>query len=139
MDTLTFLKNVEGVSSTVYLDSLGYATIAVGLCVDAKVPGAGLRPEEIDWLTNNRLNLARQKLSQQFSWFSLLDEVRKTVVLSMYWQVGDLGKWPRFCNAMAMRDYVEASNEMLDSKVAKEEAPARWQRQAHMMISGGWA
>lgn len=127
----------EGEVLHAYQDSLGYWTIGVGILIDQRKSG-GLRKEESRFILDNRINLLRQHLSHVYSWFNGLDQVRRAVIISMVWQVGSLDGWPRFCNAMAVRDYEEAAKEMLDSKVAREQAPARWQRQAEMMRSGSW-
>lgn len=132
------LRREEGEKLTVYPDSLGYWTIGTGICVDSRVPGTGLRKEESDFITHNRVNLITSDLSRKYTWFFPLDSVRRAVVLSMVWQLGSLDGWPNFCNAMALRDYATAADHMLDSKVAKTEAPERWQRQAAMMKTGEW-
>jgi len=133
------LEHFEGVRSCVYQDGEGYWTIGTGICVDERVKGAGLRPEEIDYITRNLLNIASRVLAHEFSWFFTLDLVRRAVVISMYWQVGSLKRWPKFCNAMAVRDYTEAAKEMLDSKVARRQDPGqRWEIQSEMMRTGNW-
>jgi lysozyme len=139
MDASTYLKNVEGVEDDVYFDTNGYATIGVGICVDSRVQGAGLRPEEIDFILDNRIKLARIELARVLPWFTPLNDVRQTMVISMYWQTGSILRWPGFCKAMENRDYIEAAKQMLDSKVARDpKLHDRWEKQATMMRTGEW-
>lgn len=132
-----FLEDVEGNVLHAYEDSEGYLTIGTGRLIDAR-KGGGISDEERRYLLANDISARRRLLSQHFPWFLGLDRVREAVVISMEFQVGDLRLWPRFCNAMAVRDYTQAAKDILDSKVAREQAPKRWQRQAKMMETGQW-
>lgn len=132
-----FLEDVEGSVTHAYEDSEGWLTIGIGRLID-KRKGGKLSHDEIMYLLKNDIQKRRDYL-KKFAWFAQIDEVRQAVVISMVFQTGGLEAWPKFCNAMAMRDYHEAAKQMLDSKVAKEQAPERWKRQANMMISGEWA
>ena len=133
-----FLERLEGRSSTAYQVE-GLWHVGVGMCIDKHRSGCGLREEEIDWLTQHRVEVAKQELAKEFSWFYGLDPVRKAVVVSMHWQVGNLKLWPRFANAMAVRDYGTAAKEMLDSVVARNRSTRpRWELQAKMMRTGQW-
>jgi|SRR3569623_1396544 len=120
-----------------YPDSEGYLTIAIGRLIDRR-KGGGLSDDEIRYLLANDIKKRRTYLSSSFKWFANLDPVRQAVVISMVFQTGGLETWPKFCNCMAVRDYLGAADAMLDSKVAREQSPARWQRQAQMMRTGLW-
>ena len=136
MDALKFLRQVEGEKLYAYQDSAGYWTLSVGICIDERK--GGLRPEESAFISSNRLNVVSNRLISNLPWYGKLDDVRKAVCISMTWQVGDLGLWPNFCQAMAKGDFPGAAAAMLDSKVAKVTSPERWQMQAQMMTTGLW-
>lgn len=67
-----------------------------------------------------------------------LGETRRAVILSMVFQNGGTGlrKYKRFIAAVKARDFDEAAKEMLDSKWAREDSPARAQRAAAAMRLG---
>ena len=128
----------EGEKLSAYQDSLGFWTIGVGRLIDSR-RGGGISKVEARYLLDNDVARIRRALRSRYTWFSRLDEVREAVVISMAFQTGEaLHKWPKFCNAMAVTDYTAAAKEMLDSIVAREQAPLRWNRQAHMMLTGQW-
>lgn len=119
-----------------YTDSEGYLTIGIGRLID-KRKGGGLSEDEMRYLLANDIKKRKAYLSK-FKWFIDLDQVRQAVVISMVFQTGGLENWPKFCNCMAVRDYLGAALAMIDSKVAREQAPERWKRQAEMMRTGKW-
>lgn len=67
-----------------------------------------------------------------------LGETRRAVILSMVFQNGGAGlrKYKKFIAAVKARDFEEAAKEMLDSKWAREDSPARAQRAAEAMRIG---
>lgn len=67
-----------------------------------------------------------------------LGETRRAVILSMVFQNGGAGlrKYKKFIAAVKARDFQEAAKEMLDSKWAREDSPARAQRAAEAMRLG---
>jgi len=131
------LREEEDVKRSAYQDSNGFWTIGVGRLIDER-KGGGLSSDEIAFLLDNDIKERTELLDRDFEWFQPLDEVRQAVVISMMFQVGSLDKWPKFCSAMADGDYDRAAKEMLNSRVAREQAPRRWERQAKMMESGLW-
>lgn len=134
-----FLREVEGVRKHAYQDSLGFWTIGVGRLIDERKKGSGLSDEEIDYLLHNDIEEVTRYLKQyQWFWDLQADQVRTAVVISMVFQLGSLQDWPNFRNAMENKDYDAAAYAMLNSKVAKEQTPKRWQRQALMMRTGEW-
>jgi len=136
--TVDLLIAEEGEKLSAYQDSMGFWTIGVGRLIDAR-KGGGISQEESRYLLANDIRRIERALGERYRWFSRLDAVRRAVVISMAFQTGEaLHKWPKFCNAMAVTDYVAAAKEMLDSTVAREQAPLRWNRQAHMMLTGQW-
>ena len=133
------LTRDEGRKSTVYQDHLGFWTVGVGRLVDARKPGAGLRPDEIDYLLRNDINDRIEALTRAIPWFQDLDDVRKGVLLNMAFQMGTVGLL-NFKNTLRMierGDYDGAAVGMLASKWATQ-TPERAQRLARQMKEGVW-
>lgn len=133
------LKGDEGVKPCAYQDHLGFWTIGVGRLIDARKPGAGLRPDEIYYLLANDVEVRTNDLQRELPWFYMLDDVRKGVLIAMAFQLGTAGLLG-FKNTLALvKDgkYAEAADNMLLSKWA-EQTPARAQRLAKQMTSGEW-
>lgn len=133
------LRADEGEKPCVYFDTLGLATIGVGRLVDAKKPGAGLRPDEITYLLNNDIDNRIEALTRALPWLQDLDDARKGVLLNMAFQMGTDGLLG-FKNTLALiRDgkYAEAADAMLASRWA-EQTPARAKRLAAQMLDGQW-
>jgi len=133
------LTRDEGRKPTVYQDHLGFWTVGVGRLVDARKPGAGLRPDEIDYLLRNDINDRIEALTRAIPWFQDLDDARKGVLLNMAFQMGTAGLL-NFKNTLRMiehGDYDGAAVGMLASKWATQ-TPERAQRLARQMKEGVW-
>ena len=133
------LNGDEGRKACVYQDHLGYWTIGVGRLVDARKPGAGLRPKEMDYLLANDVEDRVQQLTQRLPWFIGLDEARQGVLLNMSFQLGVDGLLA-FKNTLALVQqgkYMEASTAMLQSKWAGQ-TPERAKRLSDQMATGVW-
>jgi lysozyme len=133
------LNGDEGRKACVYQDSLGYWTIGVGRLVDARKPGAGLRPKEMEYLLANDVEDRVQQLTARLPWFINLDEARQGVLLNMSFQLGVDGLLA-FKNTLELvrtGRYVEAANAMLQSKWAGQ-TPERAERLSKQMASGVW-
>ena len=134
------LKRDEGTKATAYQDHLGFLTIGVGRLIDSRKPGAGLRPDEIDYLLRNDINDRVQALTKALPMlFQKLDEARQGVLLNMAFQLGTAGLLG-FKSALALvaaGKYAEASEQMLKSKWASQ-TPARAKRLAEQMKTGEW-
>jgi len=131
------LSRDEGRVSHAYPDSLGYWTIGVGHLID-KRRGGRLPEHVIDTLLDHDIAASAADLYTAFPWARGLDPARRDVLISMAFQLG-IGGLSRFKNAMeAMRvkDWPLAAKHFLDSKVAKEQAPTRWQRFARQIRTG---
>ena len=129
----------EGVVSTAYKDSLGLLTIGIGRLIDPKVPGSGLRPDEIEYLFNNDLNDRIETLAKSIPWILDLDEARQGVLLNMSFQLGVSGllKFKNTLELIRTGKYVEAATAMLQSMWAKQ-TPKRAARLAKQMLTGDW-
>lgn len=128
----------EGKVRHVYLDSMGYATIGVGRLVDER-KGGGLSEDEIDYLLTNDIRRA-ETIARSYSWFETLSWERQAVIVMMIFQLGagGLNNFKKMRAALDRKDYESAAVEMLDSKWAKEDTPARARRMANIMKSGVW-
>jgi lysozyme len=133
------LKGDEDEKPCVYKDHLGYYTIGIGRLVDARKPGAGLRPVEMAFMLQNDIDDRVDQLTRRIPWFQDLDDARKGVLLNMSFQMGVDGLLG-FHNTLALiRDgkYENAAHAMMQSLWAKQ-TPARAQRMADQMRTGLW-
>lgn len=140
IDQLTIqLRRDEGVKPTAYQDHLGYWTIGVGRLIDPRKPGAGLRPDEIDYLLANDIKDRLAALERELPWFGQIDPVRQAVLINMAFQLGTKGLLG-FKNTLALVAsgyYTDAADLMLDSKWAKQ-TPQRAKRLSEQMRTGEW-
>lgn len=133
------LRGDEGEKPCVYFDHLGYATIGVGRLVDARKPGAGLRPDEITYLLNNDIDDRIDALTRRLPWFQDLDDARRAVLLNMSFQLGTAGLLG-FVNTLKLIEdgkYDDAADALMQSKWASQ-TPARAARMAEQMRTGRW-
>lgn len=133
------LRIDEGVKPQAYQDHLGYWTVGVGRLIDARKPGSGLRPSEIDMLLQNDIDDRIEALTRRLPWFQNLDDARKGVLLNMAFQMG-VEKFMGFKNTLALverGDYMGAARNMLLSKWA-DQTPERANRMAEQMRTGRW-
>jgi lysozyme len=140
MDNITRqLRGDEGARKTVYVDSLGFQTIAVGRLVDPRKPGSGLRDSEINLMLANDIDDRRAALLVALPWFKDLDEARQGVLLNMAFQLGAQGLlgFHDMLKAVGRGDYVAAAGEILASTYGKQ-TPLRAQRMFKQMSTGAW-
>ena len=133
------LRRDEGIKATAYQDHLGFWTIGVGRMIDSRKPGAGLRPDEIDYLLKNDIADRVQALTKALPWFDRLDEARRGVLLNMAFQLGTAGLlgFKSTLALIAAGKHAEAAEQMLKSKWAAQ-TPARAKRLAEQMKTGEW-
>ena len=133
------LRRDEGQRPLAYLDSLGLLTIGVGRLIDSRKPGAGLRPDEIDYLLRNDINDRVAALRKALPWFVKLDQARQGVLINMAFQMGTAGLLAFRQTLALVRDgkYAEAADQMLKSKWA-EQTPGRAKRLSEQMETGEW-
>lgn len=139
MDAKTQIQRDEGRKATVYQDHLGYWTIGDGILVDER-RGGGLLPEEMDFITENRLRIYRTELVRDYPWFIRLNEPRQAALLNMRFQLGRTGlaNFKKMLGALRDERWAEAEFQALDSKWAKEDTPARAKRVARQLATGEW-
>ena len=131
----------EGFVPHVYRDNTpaGYWTIGVGILVDER-RGGGITAEEGMFLLRNRIIRTDNLCRARFPWFARLDTVRQQVIICMAYQLGVNGvaNFKRMLAAIERSNFVEAAQQMLDSKWARDDSPARAKRMANMMERGEW-
>jgi lysozyme len=130
-DAQQMLIDQEGLRLKVYLDSLGIETIGVGRNLRDK----GITQEEAMILFNADLCDALDDVRHNCSCYDQLSRPRQLVMISLAFNMGriGLGKFVRFLGALHLGHYDDAADELLNSKAAKQDAPARYQQLAEMM------
>lgn len=124
----------EGYKKKPYPDSKGILSIGVGRNLEAD----GLRDDEILLMFNNDMAEATDAARALIPGFDDLSDNRKWVVCDMAFQLGEeeLAKFVVTLGAINEGRFGDAADAMLESKVAREEAPARWQKLADNMRHG---
>jgi lysozyme len=122
-----------------YQDSLGFWTIGVGHLIDER-KGGKLPNAIIDALLDCDVREKTADLHRALPWAAGLDAARHAVLVSMCFQLGVSGLlgFPRAIAAMRDGRWNDAADHFLDSRVAREQSPARWQRHARMIRTGEW-
>jgi len=124
------LRTHEGVEKFPYKCTAGYLTIGVGRNIEER----GLLDDEIDFLLDNDINIAIDEVAATYDWFFDLSEIRQRVIIDMVFNLG-LPRFSQFKNMIAAieaEDFVQASNEMMDSRWAQQ-VGLRASRLAEMM------
>lgn len=130
----------EGFVPHGYFDSKGFLTIGPGILIDERRQGSGISVEEGMYLLRNRMWRTENLCGTRLPWFYDLDSVRQQVIICMAYQLGVAGvaNFRRMGAAIERADFRAAAAEMLDSKWAREDSPARAKRMANMMERGEW-
>ena len=136
------VKQHEGYRNKVYLDTLGKRTVGVGhLCVedfweDDKEYEEKFLMEILAEDLQNAIKGARE-LKEEHSCTDI-DEIAQEIIVEMVFQLGKNGvsKFRNMWKALAEKNYIGASYEMLDSKWAKQ-TPNRAKSMAELMKSCG--
>lgn len=126
----------EGFRRSAYTDSLGFWTVGIGRCVDAR-KGGGISQSEAFLLLRNDLSTKSAALDASIPWWKALDPVRRAVLLSMAFQMGAAGLLGFRNTLQAVREgrWSDASTLMMTSKWATQ-APLRASRLADAMRTG---
>ena len=120
------VKKHEGYRNKVYLDTLGKRTVGVGhLCVedfwedDKEYEEKFLMDILLDDL-QNAIKGARE-LKEEYDCTDI-DEIAQEIIVEMVFQLGKNGvsKFRNMWKALAEKNYIGASYEMLDSRWAKQ-------------------
>ena len=115
------IKSHEGFRSFAYQCPAGKTTIGFGRNVDAN-GGLGITKEEALYLLKNDIKRCHDTLYKR-SWYKPLDVVRKDVMIELLYNMGltSLLTFKRMIAAINQEDFELASNELMDSKWAKED------------------
>ena len=113
-----------------YEDSVGKLTIGYGHLVEK-----GLPSDIVLLLFHVDIADALEDVRHCFSCYDQLSRPRQLVLCSMAFNLGRerLAKFVRFIGAVHRSDWEEAADEIMDSKAAREDAPARYRQLAQMM------
>lgn len=122
----------EGNRRYAYQDGRGYWTIGIGRCIDARVAGTGLTPDEVLYLFRNDLAKVMTQ-AETIPLYRTLSPVRRDVILDMAFNVGLTGvqRFKKMWAAIGKQQWDKAGAEILDSTIA----PARAKRLARMMAT----
>ena len=114
-----------------YVDSVGKTTIGYGHNLDAN----GLPSDIVMMLLLGDMDDALDAVRHNCSCYDQLSRARQLVLISLGFQFGKAGlaQWVRFLSAVHLGHYDEAADHLLDSKVAREQAPVRFRQLATMM------
>jgi lysozyme len=131
---IKLLTRDEGLRLKPYRCTAGKLTIGVG----RNLEDVGITKEEAEQLLANDISRVVVDIVKRIPWAMKLDDARFSVIHSMVFQMGIGGvmNFRKFLNALQMGDYVKASIEMMDSKWAQHDSPARAKRLAEVMRSG---
>jgi len=123
----------EGISLRIYPDTMGKLTIGIGRNLEDK----GISLSEAHYLLDNDIHEAISDLERTYPWFELLNDVRQRVLVNMRFNMGmtRLSSFRLMLRAMANNEYKKASEEMLDSKWARQ-VGNRANRLAKIMETG---
>jgi len=117
-ELINLLKLHEGFVSHCYDCSEGYKTIGFGRLIDKKL-GGGITEEEAEYLLKNDVDKSVIVLQNKLNFFSDLSEVRKTVLIDMYFNMGNrLFKFEKTLEHIKNENFTKASEEMLNSRWA---------------------
>jgi len=129
LNILDDLKREEGFSSTPYEDTNGFLTVGYGTKID-KI-SYGLAECMLEYMLNEK----REELLKRRPIMEMMPDEVQNILFQMAYQMGVEGLlgFKYMWKALALGDYEEASDEMLDSKWAKHDSPSRAKRLAERM------
>jgi lysozyme len=146
MTITNILKVEEGFRSKPYLCSNGYVTVGYGTKLHKDL---GLDPNDFpinmpeeaalllleDDVTKFRMALIESEYGHIFR---NLNQSRQDILVSMAYQMGTSGlmKFRKTWKYLEQGHFVMAANEMMDSKWAKQDSPARARRHKEVMLIG---
>ena len=125
------LETDEGYREFVYNDITGKATIGYGFCLED-----GITMQEAAAMLNVRVQ-ALDKKFMSYPWYAGLNDVRKSALLDMAYNLGLHGflEFKDMIVAIQAQDWTEANNQCLNSSAARL-LPTRYGRLADMLLTG---
>lgn len=132
---LALVKLHEGLRLKMYKCTADKWTIGYGLNLES-----GITEEEASVLLEMRLNAIEKQLEYEFDYWIYLSEVRQAVLLDMAYNLGVEGlmNFKDMVKAINTDDFIEAAEEILDSKYAKD-VGKRAIRLSNMMRLNEWS
>ena len=117
-DLLEKIKHHEGFVEHVYDDSLGIPTIGYGFAIKDLILDEDIAEE----ILIRKLEKLKRNANSRFKCLEDMPVEVQEVVVNMCYQLGVTGvsKFKKAISAMQERDWITASEEMLDSKWAKQ-------------------
>jgi lysozyme len=137
MDALTQrIKLHEGLNQSAYPDSLGYLTIGWGKLIDSRL-GGKLSIAACDFILAECIAESRAELAGK-SYYKYLDSVRADAIVELCFAMGieKLEKFVNMLDALKVKDYIRAANELRCSLWASEVGPNRACDVAHRLEFG---
>ena len=118
------IKEHEGFRDQIYKDSLGFATIGYGhlvLDTDPFIEGQSYPKEHLEKVFDGDFNIAKDNANKLIGDIALNHQA-KCVIIEMVFQlgIGGVSKFKNMRKALGEGDYQTASEEMLDSRWAKQ-------------------
>jgi GH24 family phage-related lysozyme (muramidase) len=132
------IKEHEGFVPKIYKDSLGFATIGYGHLVletDRFKEGVTYKKKDLEEVFDSDFNTAKSNANQLIEGLPIHHQA-KCVIIEMVFQlgIGGVSKFKKMWKALKQNDYQIASEEMLDSKWAKQ-TPKRAEELSSVMKS----
>lgn len=126
----------EGYRASVYKDHLGFYTIGIGTCIDAK-RACGITFEQAKRLAEDKIIEIEKELYQRALWWQGESSNRRRALVLMAYQLGVSGllNFKKMTWAMQHGDYKQAYKEALDSNWARQ-TPERAKRVAKLILEG---
>ena len=112
------IKQSEGFRPTVYKCTEGYDTIGYGFAIKDLVLGEDI----CDIILERKVAELKLRIQQKFPFYDDMAEAVKDVIVEMCYQMGVSGfsKFKKTIDHLMRKDYKAASEEMLDSRWAKQ-------------------
>ena len=132
------IKKHEGYRDTIYKDSLGFSTIGYGhlvLQTDRYEKGVTYRKKDLEKVFDTDFNTAKSNANQLIEGLPIHHQA-KCVIIEMVFQLGmgGVSKFKKMWKALKQNNYKIASEEMLDSRWAKQ-SPKRAEELSNVMKS----
>ena len=132
------IKEHEGFVPKIYKDQLGFKTIGFGhlvLPTDKFAEGVTYKKKDLEEVFDSDFNIAKSNANQLISGLPLHHQA-KCVIIEMVFQlgIGGVSKFKKMWKALKQNNYQTASEEMLDSKWAKQ-TPKRAEELSSVMKS----
>ena len=132
------IKEHEGFVPKIYKDQLGFKTIGFGHLVletDRFKEGVTYKKKDLEEVFDSDFNTAKSNANQLISGLPIHHQA-KCVIIEMVFQlgIGGVSKFKKMWKALKQNDYQTASEEMLDSRWAKQ-TPKRAEELSGVMKS----